>query len=156
MVKVVEGDPKGSGKRIGIVVSKFNKTVTEKLLEGALGSLKECGVGEKDILVVKVPGAFEIPLAAHRLARSGGFDGILCLGAVIRGETPHFEHISREVTRGISRVMMDSDLPVGLGVLTTETAEQAVQRADPNGYNRGGEAARVVLEMADLFKGFPA
>ncbi|HEY5649770.1 MAG TPA: 6,7-dimethyl-8-ribityllumazine synthase [Nitrospiria bacterium] len=156
MVKVFEGDPKGSGRRIGIIVSKFNEPVTGKLLEGALGSLKNCGVDERDILVVKVPGAFEIPLAAHRLALSGKFDGLLCLGAVIQGETPHFEYISREVTRGVSRVMIESGIPVGFGVLTTETSEQAVERADPNGYNRGGEAARVVLEMADLFKGFPA
>ncbi len=151
-MKVSEGDPKGNGLKIGVVVSKFNESVTGKLLDGALAVLREGGVRDEDIHIVKVPGAFEIPLAASRMARSGGYSGLICLGAVIRGETPHFEHISREVSRGIVDIMIDSGLPVSFGVLTTETVQQAEDRSNPQSLNRGGEAARVVLEMADLLK----
>ena len=152
MVKVFKGDPKGNGLKIGVVVSEFNESVTGKLLDGALAVLREGGVREEDIHIAKVPGAFEIPLAASQMARSGEYSGLICLGAVIRGETPHFEHISREVSRGIADIMMNSGLPVSFGVLTTETVQQAVDRSDPAGYDRGGEAARVVLEMANLLK----
>jgi 6,7-dimethyl-8-ribityllumazine synthase len=150
MVKTHEADLKGDRRRFGVVVSRFNGEVTERLLEGALAVLRKHGVRDDDIEIAKVPGAFEIPLAAKRLAQSGAFHAVICLGAVIRGETPHFEYISQAATQGISRVGLETGIPVTFGVLTTDTVEQALQRADPRRYDRGGDAAKTAIEMAGL------
>ena len=147
-MKEFRGKPEGKGKRIGIVVSRFNEIVTQNLLSGALSALQEQGVQE--IEVFWVPGAFEIPLVLRRLARSGRFDGLIALGAVIRGETPHFEYVAGEAASGTARVAYDFDLPVGFGILTTETLEQALNRAGGKAGNKGREAALAVLETLNL------
>ncbi len=152
MINIHEGGLNGDRHRFGVVVGKFNEKVTEKLLEGALAVLKEHGVREEDIKIAKVPGAFEIPLAAKRLAQSGRFHAVICLGAVIRGETPHFEYISRAVSQGIAQVMLETGVPISFGVLTTDTARQAMHRADRKRYDRGGDAAKTALEMVSLLK----
>jgi len=152
MVKIYEGNLDGGRRRFGIVVSKFNADVTDRLLEGALGVLRSHGVREEDMEIARVPGAFEIPLTAKRLAQSGAFHAVICLGAVIRGETPHFEYISEAASQGIARVMLETGVPISFGVLTTETVEQAVHRADPGGYDRGGDAAKTALEMVGLLR----
>jgi 6,7-dimethyl-8-ribityllumazine synthase len=149
-----EGHLDARGLRFGIVVSKFNELVTGRLLAAALEVLAKAGAEESAIEVARVPGAFEIPLVARRMARSGRFDAIICLGAVIRGETPHFEYISREASRGIARTAWDSDLPVIFGVLTTDNVAQALERAGASERNRGAEAARTAIEMANLLKEF--
>ncbi|HEV8540575.1 MAG TPA: 6,7-dimethyl-8-ribityllumazine synthase [Nitrospiraceae bacterium] len=151
-MKTLEGQLDAGALRFGIVVSKFNEFVTGRLLAGALEVLDKAGAGAQAIEVVKVPGAFEIPLVARRLARSRRFDAIICLGAVIRGATPHFEYISTEVSRGIAQVSWDFDMPVIFGVLTTETVEQAMERAGAAERNRGAEAARTAIEMANIMK----
>ena len=149
-VRELAGSLDGRGLRIGIVVSRFNRSVTDALLQGALEALTSHGVAEADVTVVHVPGAFEVPFAARRLAQTRDFDALICLGAVIRGDTPHFEYIASEVTRGIGRVTADHDLPVAFGVLTTDTAEQALERAGAGHGNKGFEAAVTALEMARL------
>jgi 6,7-dimethyl-8-ribityllumazine synthase len=148
--KELRGSLEGNGLRIGVVVSRFNQSVTEQLLVGALEALGSHGVRAEDIEVVHVPGAFEVPFAARRLAAGGGFDALVCLGAVIRGETPHFEYIAAEVTRGIGRVVEDHRLPIAFGVLTTDTVEQALERAGAGHGNKGYEAAVTAIEMARL------
>ena len=152
MVKIHSGRLKGDGHRFGIVVSKFNRRATAKLLEGALKSLRKHGVKEEDIEIAEVPGAFEIPLTARRLAQSHVFHAVICLGAVIRGETPHFEYISQAVSQGLLQVMLETGIPISFGVLTTDTEKQAMQRADPKRFDRGGEAAKTALEMVGLLK----
>jgi 6,7-dimethyl-8-ribityllumazine synthase len=132
------------------VVSRFNRAVTSQLLAGALEALDAHGVAEQDVEVVHVPGAFEVPFAARRLAANGRFDAVVCLGAVIRGETPHFEYLAAEVTRGIGRVVEDHGLPIAFGVLTTETVEQALERAGAGHGNKGYEAVVTAIEMARL------
>lgn len=154
-MKTLEGHLDAGALRFGIVVSQFNEFVTGRLLAGALEVLDKAGAGAQAVEVVRVPGAFEIPLVARRLARSGQFDAVLCLGAVIRGETPHFEYISAEVSRGIAQAAWDSGIPVIFGVLTTETVEQALARAGAAERNRGAEAARTAIEMANLMKQLP-
>jgi len=151
-MKIMEGHLNAQGCRFGIVVSKFNDMVTGKLLSGAVNVLTAQGAREEDIEVVRVPGAFEIPLLAHQLARSRKFDAIVCLGAVIRGETPHFDYICTEASRGIARASWDSGIPIIFGVLTTDTVEQALERAGGPERNRGAEAARSAIEMATLLK----
>jgi len=151
-VRSYEGVLKGDRLRFGVVVGKFNGEVTERLLEGAVAALLKHGVQEKDVEIVKVPGAFEIPLTAKRMAQSGAYHGLICLGAVIRGETPHFEYISRAVSRGIAEVMLETGIPIGFGVLTTDTVRQAVDRADPEQFDRGGAAAETAIEMVNLLK----
>jgi 6,7-dimethyl-8-ribityllumazine synthase len=151
-VRELAGSLDGHGLRIGIVVSRFNRSITDALLNGALEALESHGVAEQDITVVHVPGAFEVPFAARRLAKAGGFDALICLGAVIRGDTPHFDYIASEVTRGIGAVVADHDLPVAFGVLTTDTIEQALDRAGARHGNKGFEAATTALEMARLRK----
>lgn len=138
--------------RFGIVVAKFNTEVTDTLLDACVNALKAHGVASEDVDVVRVPGAFEIPLVARTMAKSGRFDAVICLGAVIRGDTPHFEYISAEVSRGIGQAALDTDVPIIFGVLTTETVPQAVKRADPQKYNRGGEAAQSAIEMATVMR----
>jgi 6,7-dimethyl-8-ribityllumazine synthase len=151
-VRALEGGLDGKGLAFGIIVSRFNEFVTSRLLAGALEVLSKAGVADEALFIVRVPGAFEIPLVARRLARSGRFNAIICLGAVIRGETPHFEYISAEVSRGIMQASSDFDLPVIFGVLTTETVEQAMERAGAPERNRGAEAARTAIEMANVMR----
>lgn len=145
-----EGTMDGSGLSIGITVSKFNGPVTEKLLDSAIHCLAKHGVPGGAIHVVRVPGAFELPYAAQKLAESERYDAVICLGAVIQGETPHFDYICQETTRGIGRVMSRFSLPVVFGVLTTDTLEQAKARAGDNASNKGWEAALAALEMATI------
>jgi 6,7-dimethyl-8-ribityllumazine synthase len=152
MMDYVEGDLDGKGCRIGIVVSRFNEFVTNRLLAGAEMMLQQLGTPDKQIQVVKVPGAFEIPLVAKTLAQSGRFDAVVCLGAVIRGETPHFEYISGEVGRGIGQTALTSGIPVVFGVLTTDTVNQALDRSGPPECNKGADAARTAVEMVNLLK----
>ncbi|MBF0179061.1 MAG: 6,7-dimethyl-8-ribityllumazine synthase [Magnetococcales bacterium] len=151
---VVEGHLDAGGRRFAIIVSRFNSFITERLLEGAVDCLVRHGAREKEMTLMRVPGAFEIPMAAQRAARSGRFDGVLCLGAVIRGATPHFDYVAAEVSKGVAAVAMESGVPVGFGVLTTDTVEQAIERAGTKGGNKGWETALSVIEMVDLFKRF--
>jgi 6,7-dimethyl-8-ribityllumazine synthase len=141
----------GSGKKFGIVAGRFNELITSKLLGGALDCLERHGVASKDITTCWVPGAFEIPVAAQRMARSKKYDAVICLGTVIRGSTPHFDYVAAEVSKGAAKVSLDEGLPVIFGVLTTDTIEQAVERAGTKAGNKGWDAAMAALEMADLF-----
>jgi 6,7-dimethyl-8-ribityllumazine synthase len=150
MVKILEGQLIAKGKRFGIVVSRFNDFITEKLLGGALDALTRTGAKENDIQIIKVPGAFEIPLAAKKAAHSGRYDAVICLGAVIRGATPHFDYVCAEVSKGVAQVGLDSGLPVIFGVLTTDTVEQAIDRAGTKSGNKGWHAAMSAVEMANL------
>jgi 6,7-dimethyl-8-ribityllumazine synthase len=155
-MKTLEGHGDARGCRFGIVVSKFNEFVTSRLLVAAVEILTKAGVSEEGIEIARVPGAFEIPLVARRMGRSGRFDAVICLGAVIRGETPHFEYISAEASRGIAQAAWESDRPVIFGVLTTDTVEQALERAGAPERNRGAEVARTAIEMATLLKRLPS
>ncbi len=146
------GKTESKGLKIGIVVSRFNELITEGLLAGALDTLKEAGVADEDITLVRVPGSFEISLAAQRLAQTGKFEAIVCLGAVIRGETPHFDYICLQVSNGVSEVALKYDLPVTFGIITADTVEQALARADVENRNKGSEAAISAVEMANLMK----
>jgi 6,7-dimethyl-8-ribityllumazine synthase len=141
-----------AGFRIGIVAAKFNKQVTSALLNACVDTLSAHRVRKEDIHVVRVPGAFEIPLVARTMARSSRFDAIICLGAVIRGDTPHFDYICSEVSRGIGQAALDTDVPVIFGVLTTDTVAQAEERAHPEKLNRGGAAARSAIEMVVVMR----
>ncbi len=154
-MKIWEGELKGEGLKFALVVSRFNHFITSKLQEGALDQLLRHGVKEEDIHVVVVPGAFEVPLVAKRLATSGGYHGIICLAAVIRGATPHFEYVSSEVAKGIAQVGLETGMPVVYGVLTADTIEQAIERAGTKMGNRGGDAALAALEMANLLSKLP-
>ena len=149
-VRELTGSFDGTGLRVGIVVSRFNRTVTEALLAGALEALAGHGVAVEDTVVVHVPGAFEVPFAVRRLAGTGVYDALICLGAVVRGETPHFDYIAAEVTRGIGRVVEDHRVPIAFGVLTTDTIEQALARAGAGHGNKGYESAVTAIEMAQL------
>ncbi len=151
MANILEGKLSAKDKKFGLVVSRFNDFICARLTEGALDALKRSGADENDITVVRVPGAFEIPLAAKKLAKSGKFDAVICLGAVIRGATPHFEYISAEVTKGIAQVMLETELPVSFGVLTADTIEQAIERAGTKSGNKGWDAAVSAIEMTNLF-----
>ncbi len=151
-MKEFVGKTESQGLRIGIVVSRFNEMITEGLLAGALNTLKEAGIADEDITLVRVPGSFEISLAAQRLAQTGNFEGIVCLGAVIRGETPHFDYICLQVSNGVREVALKYDLPVTFGIVTADTVEQALARADVEDRNKGSEAAISAVEMADLMK----
>jgi len=153
MGRQFEGNLLGKGLRFGIVISRFNEFITGKLLEGARDGLVRHGVAEADIETVWVPGAFEIPLVAKKLAEAKRHDAIICLGAVIRGGTPHFDYIAAEVSKGIAKAGLDAGLPVIFGVLTADTLEQAIERAGSKMGNRGFEAAEHALEMANLMKG---
>ncbi|WP_010096943.1 6,7-dimethyl-8-ribityllumazine synthase [Ornithinibacillus scapharcae] len=154
MKKELEGYLVGSGLKIGIVVSRFNDFITSKLLSGAEDALKRHGVNENDLTVVWVPGVFEIPLAAKKLADKGGFDAIITLGTVIRGATPHFEYVSSEVAKGVATIGLQSGIPIIFGVLTTESIEQAIERAGTKAGNKGYEAAVGAIEMGNLYKNF--
>jgi 6,7-dimethyl-8-ribityllumazine synthase len=150
MAKFLEGQLRGEGKKFGIIVSRFNSFIAERLLEGALDTLLRSGAAGEDIDVVRVPGAFEIPLVAARMAKSGRYDAVICLGAVIRGATPHFDLVVNEASKGIAQAGLDSGVPVIFGVLTTDTIEQAIERAGSKAGNKGSECAQVAMEMADL------
>jgi 6,7-dimethyl-8-ribityllumazine synthase len=152
MPKIIEGKIVAKGLKFGIVASRFNDFICGKLVEGALDALKRSGAEEKTITVVRVPGAFEIPLVAKKLAKSGDFDAIICLGAVIRGDTPHFEYISSEVSKGIAAATLDTGIPIAFGVITSDTLEQAIERAGSKSGNKGWDAAISAIEMANLFK----
>lgn len=141
-----------AGLRFGIVAAKFNQRITGMLLRACVEALESHGVARDAIQVVRVPGAFEIPLVAQTMATAGGVDAVICLGAVIRGDTPHFEYISAEVSRGIGQAALESAVPMIFGVLTTETVAQAEERADPKKLNRGGEAAKSAIEMVRVMR----
>ncbi len=155
MANLIEGKLDARGMRFGIIVSHFNNFVTEKLLEGALDGLKSHGGEESNIDIVRVPGAFEIPLLAYKMAGSGKYDALVCLGAVIRGETPHFDYIAAEVSRGIAEAISQHRIPIAFGVLTTNTVEQAMKRAGTKSGNKGFEAALTAIEMASLNREIP-
>jgi 6,7-dimethyl-8-ribityllumazine synthase len=152
MPRDLTGTVDGRGLRIGIVTARFNAFVTEGLLAGARRRLAEAGVRDDDIVIVRVPGAFEIPLAARALAAAGNVDAVVCLGAVIRGDTPHFDYVSRAVTDGTRQVMLELRVPLGFGVLTTNTVEQAVERSAEGPANKGAEAAATALEMVSVLR----
>ena len=151
MVRTIEGDLQGQGLKVAIVASRFNGFITDRLVEGALDALRRHGVLEKDITLVKVPGSFELPLAVRR-ASAGKVDAVIALGTLIRGGTPHFDYLSAEVTKGIAQVTLDSGVPVSFGVLTTDTVEQAIERAGTKAGNKGFEAALSAIEMAKLLR----
>jgi len=152
MPKTLEGKISAEGYRFGLVVSRFNDFISSKLVEGAVDALKRHGAAEEQLLLVKVPGAFEIPLAAKKLAESGKVDAVICLGAVIRGSTPHFDYVAAEVSKGIAMVALDTKVPVAFGVLTTDNLEQAIERAGTKSGNKGWDAALAAMEMVNLFK----
>ncbi len=150
MATYIEGDLQASGRKIGIIVSRFNSFVSERLLEGALDTLLRSGVEDGAVDVVRVPGAFEIPLMAQKMAKSGSYDALICLGAVIRGATSHYDLVANEVAKGVAQVGLDSGVPTIFGVLTTDTIEQAIERAGSKAGNKGSEAALAAIEMINL------
>ncbi|OGW14029.1 MAG: 6,7-dimethyl-8-ribityllumazine synthase [Nitrospirae bacterium GWA2_42_11] len=152
MGEPIEGSVIGKGLKFGIVVSRFNDFVTSRLLEGAIDGFKQCGVDERDVITIRVPGSFEIPMVAKKMAMSNKYNAVVCLGAVIRGATPHFEYIAAEVTKGIASIALEAGIPVIYGVLTTDTVEQAIERAGTKNKNRGWDAAMQAVEMANLYK----
>ena len=151
----VTGSVDGTGVRVAVICARFNDLITLRLLDGALGGLERHGVQEADVTVAWVPGAFEIPLAAKQCAASGRFDAVICLGAVIRGDTAHFEYVAGPCAEGIQRAALDTGIPIVFGVLTTENLDQALSRSDPDGDNKGDEGACTALEMVDLLRRLP-
>ncbi|UOQ49165.1 6,7-dimethyl-8-ribityllumazine synthase [Gracilibacillus caseinilyticus] len=152
MGKTYEGNLVGTGLKVGIVVGRFNEFITGKLLAGAEDALRRHGLSEQDVEIAWVPGAFEIPLVAKKMAESGKYDAVVTLGTVIRGSTPHFDYVSNEVSKGVASVSMSAGIPVIFGVLTTDTIEQAIERAGTKAGNKGAEAAISAVEMANLLK----
>ncbi len=152
MLKQFEGHLYAEGFRFGLVVSRFNEFISGKLLTGALDALKRHEAREEDIEVIWVPGAFEIPLIAKKMVKSGRYDAVICLGAVIRGDTPHFDYIASEVTKGIALVGLETEIPVMFGVITSDTLEQAIERAGTKAGNKGWDAALGAIEMVNLIK----
>jgi 6,7-dimethyl-8-ribityllumazine synthase len=153
MPTYIEGKLDASGLSVGILVSRFNSFISERLLEGALDALLRHGAADEKIVVARVPGAFEIPLAAKKMSESGRFDAVICLGAVIRGATPHFDYVASEVSKGVAHVSLDSGIPVIFGVLTTDSIEQAIERAGTKAGNKGFDAAVTAIETVNLLKG---
>ncbi len=153
-MRTLEGEVRGEGRRVCVVASRFNRPVTDRLVKGAVGTLRGAGVGDEDLDVVRVPGAWELPWAARRAARAG-YDGVVAVGCVVRGETAHFDYICEAATRGLGDLAAEGEVPVGLGVLTCDTAEQAYERAGGEQGNKGAEAAEAVLELADLADRLP-
>jgi len=149
-INTTEGDLSGGVGRYAVVLARFNSLIADRLLEGALGALRQHGVADDSLQVVRVPGAFEIPLAARQLAESDSFNGIVALGCVIRGATPHFDYVAGTCADGLARVQLDYGMPIGFGVLTVETLEQALERAGSKAGNKGADAALAMLEMASL------
>jgi 6,7-dimethyl-8-ribityllumazine synthase len=152
MPKTIEGRLDATGLKIGILVSRFNSFIGERLVEGAVDALLRHGAERDNLVVVRVPGAFEIPPAARKMAATGRYDALVCLGAVIRGATPHFDYVSAEVSKGIASVSMEAGIPVTFGVLTTDTLEQAIERAGSKAGNKGFDAAMAAIEMANLYR----
>lgn len=152
MPKTIEGRLDATGLKIGILVSRFNSFIGERLVEGAIDALLRHGAERENLVVVRVPGAFEIPPAARKMAGTGRYDALVCLGAVIRGATPHFDYVSAEVSKGIASVSMEAGIPVTFGVLTTDTLEQAIERAGSKAGNKGFDAAMAAIEMANLYR----
>ena len=152
MPKIIEAKPLAEGKKFALVVSRFNDFITERLLEGALDGLLRSGARDEDIEVVRVPGAFEIPLMAKKMASTARYHAVICLGAVIRGATPHFDYVSAEVSKGIAMVGLESEIPVIFGIVTTDTIEQAIERAGTKAGNKGWSAAISAIEMANLIE----
>ncbi|MBW2158106.1 MAG: 6,7-dimethyl-8-ribityllumazine synthase [Deltaproteobacteria bacterium] len=152
MPKIIEANLLAEGKKFGLIVSRFNDFITERLFEGALDGLLRSGARDEDIEVVKVPGAFEIPLMAKKMAATDRYHAIICLGAVIRGATPHFDYVSAEVSKGIAMVSLESEVPVIFGIVTTDTIEQAIERAGTKAGNKGWDAAITAIEMANLIE----
>ncbi len=152
MPRVFEGRLTASGLRFAIVVSRFNSFITDRLLAGALDALTRTGAGEDDVDLVKVPGSWEVPLVAGELARQHRYDAIICLSAVIRGETPHFDYVAGEAAKGVAHVSAETGIPVAFGILTTNTLEQAIDRAGAKGGNKGFDAALTAVEMANLLR----
>lgn len=150
MVKTIEGNLIAKGKKFGIIASRFNDFITKELVSGCLDTLTRHGVSNEDLSIVWVPGAFEVPLLAQRLAKAKSYDALICLGTVIRGSTPHFDYIASEVAKGIAKVSLDSGLPVIFGIITADTIEQAVERAGTKEGNKGRDAALSAIEMANL------
>ena len=152
MSKVLEGKISAEGFRFAVVVSRFNDFIGSRLAEGAMDALRRHGATDEQVSLIKVPGAFEIPPVAKRVAESGGYDAIVCLGAVIRGSTPHFEYVAAEVSKSIAAVALETKVPVAFGVLTTDSLEQAIERAGTKSGNKGWDAAIAAMEMVNLFK----
>lgn len=152
MPKVYEGHLLGQGLKFGLIAGRFNEFITNKLLSGALDALKRHGVADQDTEVAWVPGAFEIPLVASKMASSKKYDAVICLGAVIRGATPHFDYVAGEVTKGVAKVGLDSGIPTIFGVITADTIEQAIERAGTKAGNKGWDAAVTAIEMANLMR----
>ena len=152
MPRIVEGNLSAAGLRIGIVCSRFNSFITDRLLDGALDAIKRSGGDPDAVVVFRTPGAFEIPAVTRLVAKSGQLDAVICLGAVIRGATPHFEYIAAEVTKGIAQVQLEVGIPISYGVLTPDTIEQAIERAGTKSGNKGFDAAMAAIEMANLFR----
>jgi 6,7-dimethyl-8-ribityllumazine synthase len=155
MVKVIEGQLVAKGMRFAIIASRFNEFISSKLKEGAIDALLRHETAEEDITVFWVPGAFEMPVVAKKIAKSGRYDAVICVGAVIRGSTSHFDYVANEVSKGIATVSLETGLPIAFGVLTTDTIEQAIERAGTKAGNKGFESAMVAIEMVNLFKEIP-
>jgi len=151
-MEIHQGNLQAKGLKIGIVISRYNQFITDRLLEGALDALHKLGAEEDDISVYKVPGSFEVPLMAGKLAKAKKVDGIICLGALIRGDTPHFDFLSAEVTKGLAQISMDEGMPLSFGILTVETIEQGIERAGTKAGNKGYDAAFSVVETINLIK----
>lgn len=152
MSNIIEGKIVAKGLKFCVIASRFNDFICGKLIEGALDALKRAEADENNIDIVRVPGAFEIPVVAKKIARSGDYDALICLGAVIRGDTPHFDYISSEVTKGIANVSLETETPIAFGVITADTLEQAIERAGTKAGNKGWDAAISAIEMANLFR----
>ena len=152
MPTIIEASLVAKGKRFGIIASRFNDFITDRLVGGAVDALTRSGAADADIDVVKVPGAFEIPMVAQRMARSNKYDAVVCLGAVIRGATPHFDYVCAEASKGIAQVSMETEVPVIFGIVTTDTIEQAIERAGTKAGNKGWSAAVAAIEMANLME----
>jgi 6,7-dimethyl-8-ribityllumazine synthase len=152
MAKVIEGQLSATGLRFAIVVSRFNSFITERLLAGAMDALERSGAGADMVDVIKVPGSWEVPMVAREVARQHRYDAVICLAAVIRGETPHFDYVAAEAAKGIAQVAAETGVPVAFGVLTTNTLEQAIDRAGAKGGNKGFDAAMTAIEMANLLR----
>ncbi|MBI5640559.1 MAG: 6,7-dimethyl-8-ribityllumazine synthase [Nitrospirae bacterium] len=151
-MKIIQGELQAKGLKFGIVVSRFNDFITGRLLDGAVDALVRHGAKDEDIDVVKVPGAFEIPLAAKKMAEKGSYQAVICLGTVIRGATPHFDYVAAEVSKGVASVSVETGVPIAFGVITSDTIEQAVERAGTKSGNKGFDAAMTAIEMAQVIK----
>lgn len=151
-MKTIEGDLQAKGLKFGIIVSRFNDFINGRLLEGAIDALTRHGASANDMDVIRVPGSYEIPLVAKRIGAKGGYDALICLGSVIRGATPHFDYVAAEVAKGVAAASMETGVPMAFGVLTTDTIEQAIERAGTKSGNKGADAAVSAIEMARLLK----